>query len=331
MSGNATYQLTVDSVAPRNGLDYSLKVKPARSFLFKIVLVPIICCTFPWLPPLAFAQAVKVPDLRTQSAKASHFEDQIDGMVDRFSTSGKTALASAVELAYRYQLPMAVEFADRDATARPLNLEFHNQAVRKILEAIVQQVPQYRVSFSEGIVDIFSPKAREDSSNLLNATIKDFSVTEMETRKAEFQLFCAIVSKIESSGCAGSLAVGQWEPIRITLNLRNVKVYQVLNAIVAQNGKLSGRWWLVHQSFNLGAFGTSIRYNSLLRCSLWRGWRECNDRRSYKNKAHKSGKRRKSAAGRYSAKIFSGNATYQAVRSASQLRATQSPLRTFQL
>jgi len=38
-------------------------------------------------------------------------------------------------------------------------------------------------------------------------------------------------------GCGGSLAVGQWDPLRITLHLHNARVYEILNAIVAQNGR----------------------------------------------------------------------------------------------
>jgi hypothetical protein len=73
-----------------------------------------------------------------------------------------------------------------------LNLEFHKKSFRGIVEAIVKESPQYRVSFSNGIVDIFSPLAREDSYNLLNKVMTDFSVTEMETRSADFQVFCAL-------------------------------------------------------------------------------------------------------------------------------------------
>ncbi len=111
----------------------------------------------------------------------SDFEQKADSLVERFSTSGRTLVDSVIELAYNYQVPMAIEYADREATTRPLNLEFHNKSFRGIVEAIVKEDPQYRVSFSNGIVDIFSPMAREDSSNLLNRIIKDFSVTEMET------------------------------------------------------------------------------------------------------------------------------------------------------
>jgi hypothetical protein len=121
---------------------------------------------------------------------------------------------------------MAIEYADREATTRPLNLEFHNKSFRGIVDAIVKEDPQYRVSFSNGIVDIFSVMAREDSSNLLNKIMKDFSVTEMETRLADSQLFCAVVQAAGSGGCAGSLAVGQWDPLRITLHLHNVSFIQ---------------------------------------------------------------------------------------------------------
>ena len=100
--------------------------------------------------------------------------------------------------------------------------------------------------------------AREDSSNLLNKIMKDFSVTEMETRLADSQLFCAVGQAAGSGGCGGSLAVGQWDPLRITLHLHNVRVYEILNAIVAQNGRAI---WTVTAS-NLAA--------SLLQCcGLW--------------------------------------------------------------
>jgi hypothetical protein len=97
------------------------------------------------------------------------------------------------------------------------------------------------------------PTAREDRSNLLNRVLKDFSVTEMETREADFQLFCAVAQAAGSQGCAGSLAGGQWEPLRITLHLQNAKTYAILNAIVAQNGRAI---WTVTAS-NLASFPQS--------------------------------------------------------------------------
>ena len=129
------------------------------------------------------------------------------------------------------------EYADREATTRPLNLDFHNESVRRIFESITGQVPGYSVSFSGGVVDVFAARGREDSSNLLNKVIKDFAVTQVDTHHADFQLFCAVVREVGSQGCTGSIAIGQWGPLKITLHLQNAKAYEVLNAIVAHNRK----------------------------------------------------------------------------------------------
>jgi len=193
------------------------------------------------------------PTAKVQLPRVSDFEQKTNRLIERLSTSGRTLVDSLIELAYKYQLPMAIEYADREATTRPLNLEFHNKSFRGIVEAIVKEDPQYRVSFSNGIVDIFSPMAGEDRSNLLNKVLKDFSVTEMETREADFQLFCAVAQAAGSQGCGGSLAVGQWEPFRITLHLQNARTYEILNAIVAQNGRAI---WTVTAS-NLASFPQS--------------------------------------------------------------------------
>ena len=196
----------------------------------------LICVSALWLPTLS-AQGVPRHKATVQLPRVASFEQKINKLVDRFNTRGRTLFDSVIELAYDYQVPMAIEYADRDAAIKPINLEFHNKSLREMVEAIVKQDQQYRVSFSDGVVDIFSPRAREDRSNLLNKVLKDFSVTEMETRKADFQLFCAVVQAAGSGGCGGSLAVGQWDPLRITLHLHNARVYEILNAIVAQNGR----------------------------------------------------------------------------------------------
>jgi hypothetical protein len=53
-----------------------------------------------------------------------------------------------------------------------------------------------------------------------------------------------LVHETDSSRvCAASFAKGQWVPLTITLHLQNAKAYEILNAIVAQNGKAI--WTLV--------------------------------------------------------------------------------------
>lgn len=171
-----------------------------------------------------------------ESVRVSNLEQRLNRRIERFDTAGRTLVACVADLAFTYELPTAIEYADRDAAGRPLNLTFHNESIRRILEAIVLHAPQYRVDFGHGIVDLYAPQARENPSNLLNNVVKDFAVTQVDTHEADFQLFCAVSRELDSQACAGSIAVGQW-PTKITLHLQNVKVYEVLDAIVAENGK----------------------------------------------------------------------------------------------
>ena len=197
-------------------------------------LLPFFTC---WLSVVS-AQPAANCESNSQSAQASLFERKIGKSVERFDTSGRPLIASVLDLAYKYELPTALEYVDREITTRTKDLQFHHESVRAILAAIIQQIPEYRVSFSGGIVDIYAPKAREDASNLLNKVIKDFAVTDLDTHQADFELFCALAREVgPSGGCSGSIALGQWAPLKITLHMQNAKTYEILNAIVAQNGK----------------------------------------------------------------------------------------------
>lgn len=194
----------------------------------------------PFLCPIT-AVSARPLDLRasdTHSAQVSVFERKLQARVERFDTSGRTLVASVLDLAYEYELPMGLEYIDHDAVTRPIDLDLRGESVRGILVALVQQASEYRVSFSDGLVDIYSPKARDARSNLLNMVIKNFSVSSLDTRRADVELVCALAHQlVPPGGCGGSIAPGQWGQVKITLHMENARIYEVLNAIVAQNGK----------------------------------------------------------------------------------------------
>jgi hypothetical protein len=197
-----------------------------------------LAAMFAFCPTLVSEQVFEHHETVAESATVSSFEQRLERRVMRFHSTGKPMTTNVVELAFAYELPTAIEYADREAATRPLNLDFQNKSVRWILQAIIEQVPGYSVTFSGGIVDVFTARGREDPSNLLNAVIKNFDVSELETRLADAELFCALSHEVTpSGGCGGSMVPGEWGPLRITLHLQNAKVYEVLNAIVAENGK----------------------------------------------------------------------------------------------
>src|ERR1700730_17193794 len=115
----------------------------------------LACCL-----PTVTAQAGQPQLGALHFAQVALFEHKTRRIVGHFSTSGRTLVASVVDLAYSYELPMAVEYAERDATTRPLNLEFNNQPIQPTHENIIPQAPQYRDTCPNNIVDIFAPRAR---------------------------------------------------------------------------------------------------------------------------------------------------------------------------
>ena len=163
---------------------------------------------------------------------------KLDKHIAQFDTSGRSLVAIVLELSCSHKIPLAIEYADYSSTKEPINLRFTNQSLREIFVGVVSKVPTYRVSFSDGLVTIYSPAARADKSNLLNTTIQRFSVTQRDTREAETELFCALQRETKSGNvCTGSTAPGQWGAKKITVDMLNVKVYEILNAVIAQNGE----------------------------------------------------------------------------------------------
>jgi hypothetical protein len=166
------------------------------------------------------------------------FAEKLDRHVEHFDTAGRPLIAVLIDLAYEYELPMGIEYLDRESLTVPIDLRLQDESVRAILIATIQQVPEYQVAFSGGLVDVFVPRERENTSSLLNKVIKDFNVAEQDTGVANFELACALGSQANpSSVCVGSIAKGQLGTTRASLHLQNAKVYEILNAMVAQNGK----------------------------------------------------------------------------------------------
>jgi hypothetical protein len=166
----------------------------------------------------------------------SHSE-KLQAKVPKFDASGCSMAELAVQMAYRYKLPMAIEYLDRNALRKPLHMKMQDDSVRQVIASIVGSLPEYRVDFSQGLVDIYSPAARSDAANPLNMVVRRYDVEGLDTHFADSELLCAMGRQTNPhSGCGGSVAPGQWGDLKITLHLENKRVYQILNAIVAQNG-----------------------------------------------------------------------------------------------
>jgi hypothetical protein len=172
---------------------------------------------------------------RSTGQGPTSFASKLDTRVAEFDGSGRSLVAVALDLSYAYHVPLALQYVDRSSTTQPITMHVRNDTLREIFVGIISQFPDYRVSFSEGLVEIYSPSARADSSNLLNTTIRKFTVARRDASHAEMELYCAMVRETRAGDvCGGSTT--SWGAKNITLDMENAKVYRILNAIVSQSG-----------------------------------------------------------------------------------------------
>jgi len=172
-----------------------------------------------------------------ESQKRLSFESKLDGNVEVFDSEGQTLVENVLSLACQYQLPLGVEYLDRGAVSQRLRLQLRGKPVREILLSVVAQAPQYRLGFSGGCVQLYSPRARADPSNLLNAVVDNFQVSGVDPQVASAAAFEALVHETApKTSVVESTALGTLGPPTMTLHLKKAKVYEILDTIVANHG-----------------------------------------------------------------------------------------------
>ncbi|MGH9432214.1 MAG: hypothetical protein ACRD3T_11800 [Terriglobia bacterium] len=140
-----------------------------------------------------------------------------------------------VRTAFEYQLPFAMEYVDRDAVRTRPRLKLPAVTVQQRIESIVGLMPGFRVSFSNGLVDVYSPIARSDPSNLLNSVLPEFKVRHLDAGLASPAVFGDLVALVNPGTGSGGSFAGVGGP-SVTIDAHNIRVYEALNRIVAEQG-----------------------------------------------------------------------------------------------
>lgn len=195
-----------------------------------------------------------------QEGSVRRFEDQLKERLADFDGSGRPMVPLLLGIAYKYKLPMGFEYVDSDAVRRPIKLRLKGRTLRDSIGALVATAPGLRVDFSGGLVDIYSVKGRSENSNPFNITIRAYDVDRLDTHRASAELLNILMQQIHPHAVVlNSIAPGQWGDLGITLHMRDRKVYEILNAIVAQTG--SAVWISAIPAGHLTTLSTNVTKN----------------------------------------------------------------------
>lgn len=155
--------------------------------------------------------------------------------VREFSWKNASMAYNLVRLAYSYHLPIALEYIDRAALAAHPAPRLRGMTVSEALRTIIAVCPEYSVDVSHGVIDIYSPLARRDPSNLLNTIIPRFSVTDLDAGVASAALLDAVLAQ-RKPGMSVAHSVAGVGGEKLSLSVMNMPVYAILNKIIVSQG-----------------------------------------------------------------------------------------------
>jgi hypothetical protein len=166
------------------------------------------------------------------------FRQRLATRIGTFDSNHQSLVATLLRIIYEHHLPLGLEYVDRDAARRPLDVHLRDTSVQETIQSLVDQLPEYRVTFGPGVVEVYSPKARADPSNLLNTVIESFQATNQTTRMASAALHEALAATLHPvSPPFGNILDSPSAP-KLSLYLRGKKVYEILDAIAAKDGSI---------------------------------------------------------------------------------------------
>ncbi|MDE3179852.1 MAG: hypothetical protein KGM47_09345 [Acidobacteriota bacterium] len=167
------------------------------------------------------------------------FQQKLQAHMTMIDARRCTFVQGLLEVALKANLPLALEYVDQNAAEKPLGIVLPKGTARRTIEAIVRMLPEYRVSFTEGLVDVYSPEARANRSNLLNEVIPQFQVEHMDVAVVGSMLYDALGSLMQPRVSFAHSVAGAGGP-PVSVDVQHMRVYQILNMIVAGQG--SAMW-----------------------------------------------------------------------------------------
>jgi hypothetical protein len=155
-----------------------------------------------------------------------------------YDNKNRSLAASLFDLAYRYRLPMGLEYINRDIVWRPVKLRVENKSLASIVQSLIAAThSDLKVDFSSGLIDVYKPEIRSNPRNVLNTMIAKFQLKGVGPEFASIYL-AGSLQAIYQPGTAfgGSFPGGPFGKGRLSFNLQNMPAYKILNHICAESG-----------------------------------------------------------------------------------------------
>jgi len=165
--------------------------------------------------------------------------------VDLFRVERAAMIDAALQLGRQAEVPLGIEFVDRLAFEKSVDVNLERTTVGHALDTILSELKGYKWGVSGNVIVITHERAPSGKQNLLNHVLKEFVIPRRCTL-AEANDLLRMVLELDLDprirGFAGNYNPGSMERIIGPLTMRGVTVREVLNRLVSQRRNAA---WIV--------------------------------------------------------------------------------------
>jgi hypothetical protein len=172
------------------------------------------------------------------AVRGDSLEEKLATVTD-FVPKAVAPVDQLVEVAQRFEIPIAIEWVERAPLDRTPSSR--KRSVTELIKEIAS--PEYRVEVDDGLVRIYSPAESVHPFNFLNIRLERYTAKEADLFDAEYQLRLVIRFTLEPEkylngyfGGHGHGANDIFQIPKFTLSESNVTIREVLNRIALVQG-----------------------------------------------------------------------------------------------
>lgn len=199
-----------------------------RSSVFQqrfFILVLLVICTF-----------------AAHNISAQTLQERLEQKTD-FVPHAASPPEQLIEVAQRFQIPMAIEWLEEKSEQSKSTLNFKHGSVLELITAIIRQSPEHQVLNQGRILYVYPPSVAAHQFNFLNLRIEEFEVTEESLLGAEDELRIRInmllYPDLYKNGYAGGYGGAPDNPFwkkNITFSGSDLTIREILKRIAEENG-----------------------------------------------------------------------------------------------
>lgn len=164
--------------------------------------------------------------------------------VPSFSVEGLCRVDALLVLGQQEQLPLGIEYVDRDALEQPLTRHFQEATLGEIIRAILGGRDGYSWQVRDGVLDVTHKLEASGKRNLFDYVIPEFAIGRCSLADASNLLYLELDRQLhpQTTGYAGDYNPGSCQEMIGPFELRNMSVRQILSRLVSASNRAA---WIV--------------------------------------------------------------------------------------